>query len=198
MVPPGHSAGDLASAVNQERGRHRDQAVGSRGLVRRRLRDDPPSPALPACHPDGHLERILEHCGAAEAGLLPVLAQRPELTHGPRGRRTLLVHEQQQCAAALGETLDRHRVRRQRADGQRRRLAARSVHDCAVFAQYASDAFDAARASALSKPGAIDAVVPAITSWCSISSSRSQLCWPMVRAMKQPSSTSSGSEKCRS
>src|SRR3954470_13834488 len=33
--------------------------------------------------------------------------------------------------------------------------------------------------------------------WWSMPSSRIQLCWPKVSAMKQPSSTSSGSEKCR-
>ena len=38
--------------------------------------------------------------------------------------------------------------------------------------------------------------MPGITSWCSMLSSRSQLCWPSVSPIMQPSSTSSGSEKC--
>src|SRR5712671_3060722 len=64
------------------------------------------------------------------------------------------------------------------------------------FAQYSDEAFASARASASSNPGAIDAEVPASTWWWSMPSNLSQLCCPMVSAMKQPSSTSSGSLKC--
>ena len=68
----------------------------------------------------------------------------------------------------------------------------------AVFrAQYCGDAFDAASACGVPKPGAMAASVPGSISWWSMLSSRSQLCWPIVKAMKQPSSTSSGSEKWR-
>ena len=54
-------------------------------------------------------------------------------------------------------------------------------------------------ALASSWPGAIDAFVPGITSWWSMLSNRSQLCWPSVSPIMQPSSTSSGSLKwaCR-
>ena len=38
--------------------------------------------------------------------------------------------------------------------------------------------------------------MPAMYWWWSMPSSRIQLCWPKVSAMQQPSSTSSGSEKC--
>ena len=57
------------------------------------------------------------------------------------------------------------------------------------------DALLAASSSAVRKPGAIEAAVPAMYWWWSMPSSRIQLCWPKVSAIAQPSSTSSGSEK---
>jgi hypothetical protein len=44
--------------------------------------------------------------------------------------------------------------------------------------------------------GASPAVVPASTSWCPMPSVLIHRCWPSVSAMKKPSSTSSGFEKC--
>ena len=87
----------------------------------------------------------------------------------------------------------RHRLRRRTAHGAGNPLPGAGAHMPGRFVRTSACRTDSATAS-VPKPIAIEAPVPAGASWCSMSSSRSQLCWPIVSGMKQPSSTSSGSE----
>src|SRR5437867_235725 len=85
-----------------------------------------PAGAATARHPDGDLERVLEHGGGGEPGPLPGPAQWAEPAQGHRGGGALLRDEQQQRAAARGQAGNGHLGRAEPADRQSRRAPPRA------------------------------------------------------------------------
>ena len=121
VVPAGHTACDHPGAIDEDRRRYRDEPVGARRPVRRVLGGHPRLPAETARHPDGDLERVLEHGGGSEPGLLPGPAQWAQPAQSHRGGGALLRDEQQQRAAARSEAGHGHLGRAETADRQSRR-----------------------------------------------------------------------------